>query len=532
VPAILGGAVLIEGIIVAFAVIEYKRYRWELTDAELHIYRGLIVHKRMHVPYGRIHTADINAPLLDRLFGVVTLKMDTAGGSHAQADAQIPGLEMALAERIKDEIFRRKAAAAAGASGMPGPYAPGMAAGVQAAAAGAAGGIAAGAASIIGNVDYAANEFAADVEAYTGAGRAALGQVRQEGESTVYRLSVGELILSAISSASTLVILLIMVGFVAQISQFFGSYQQQFWETVGRGIMRLVSMGAVFVVLFVLVLVIISMAIATVTKVMTLWNFTVRRYGGNIEVRRGLLTKNSSVVAVSRIQAVRVKQGMVRRLFGFAEISIEKVALQNQNEGNKQPISANLVHPFIRMRKVDEFLRAILPEFAEVPPEETYEKLGGAALRRSFFRYIRWSLICLIAPMVAAVFCIGEWVPYDWEYKSLLLTVLVAMTAVLFLYLMITAFFAWRGRAFGYDEKMLVLKSGAYGRRYVYLPRRKIQTASVRQNPFQKWARVATFRAHCASPNMRLVGTIDVEEASADAFIDWVRSYKPARAKA
>jgi putative membrane protein len=459
------------------SIVLYTRFRWELTDEEVHIYKGLIKRKQLHVPYKRIHSADINAKVFDRILGVVTLKMDTAGGGP-NADVQIPALERAVAERLKDEVFRRKA-------------------------------------TMEGEIPPDGDEYV-DVP---------LGVPVHTDDGDVYKLSVGELILSGISSASSLLVILIAIGGISQIVGMLGQYSEKIWGAIGSVAASLYGRGLVMVIVVVIVILLISMAISVIGKVITLWDFTVKRSGKNIEVRRGLLERNATSIAVNRIQAVRFKQGILRRIIGYTEITVERVAVTIDTQNGAPRLHDSVLHPFIKKKKVHEFMEAILPEFAGAPAEETLITLGVAALRRSFFRFGRWMLLLIDLPLFIAWYLVGRFAAPVWGGAHTLQNVFVGAAIVLLVYLFITAFFTWRGRAVGYDESMLVIREGAYGRNFIYIPRRKIQYAVKAQNPFQKHAGLATISAHSAAPTLRKVETIDVSGSYADDYLEWVERH-------
>ncbi|MDR2610026.1 MAG: PH domain-containing protein, partial [Clostridiales Family XIII bacterium] len=96
---------LIIALIFVFALISYSRYKWELTGSEIRIYKGVIFLKKIRIPFTRINTVETSAKLIERLFGLVSVRFDTAGGSNNKADAVLPMLRLDEAEALKAEIF-------------------------------------------------------------------------------------------------------------------------------------------------------------------------------------------------------------------------------------------------------------------------------------------------------------------------------------------------------------------------------------------------------------------------------------------
>lgn len=120
VVALLAVAVFV--ILLGCYYLSYRNFWWEVADDELHVYRGVISKHQAHISFHRIHSIDMDAKVLDRILGIVTLKVQTAGSSAPEA--VLSGLSLADAERLRSYIFARKDANVA----TPGQPVPGMAA--------------------------------------------------------------------------------------------------------------------------------------------------------------------------------------------------------------------------------------------------------------------------------------------------------------------------------------------------------------------------------------------------------------------
>lgn len=116
-PIIFGATVLflliLEGIIIGAAAIGY-RYRWyEFGVSEFSSYWGIFNKNRSHIPYQRIQSVNEKMSLLQRIVGVCTVTVETAGGENNKA-LVIPYVEKSAAERIRREVFMRKSLMASG----------------------------------------------------------------------------------------------------------------------------------------------------------------------------------------------------------------------------------------------------------------------------------------------------------------------------------------------------------------------------------------------------------------------------------
>ena len=87
------------------AVLPVRRYRgWGYREGEdeIEIRRGLLIRVRTIVPFGRVQHIDVAQGPIQRMFGLGTLILHTAG-THG-ASVPLPGLPVAEAEAMRDRI--------------------------------------------------------------------------------------------------------------------------------------------------------------------------------------------------------------------------------------------------------------------------------------------------------------------------------------------------------------------------------------------------------------------------------------------
>ena len=82
----------------------FKSYRYELLDDEIVVHSGWLTQRVRHVPYRMVTNIEIRRGLLDRLLGIGTLNIETAGNSdpNQKAEARLFGLEDV--ETIYEEV--------------------------------------------------------------------------------------------------------------------------------------------------------------------------------------------------------------------------------------------------------------------------------------------------------------------------------------------------------------------------------------------------------------------------------------------
>jgi putative membrane protein len=97
------------GISLVAATIRYFTFRYGIVGDELIVERGILERLSRRIPLDRIHNVDLAAGPMQRAFGVVTLRIETAGGTGTEAELSVVGRSVAedlrarlLAHRIPD----------------------------------------------------------------------------------------------------------------------------------------------------------------------------------------------------------------------------------------------------------------------------------------------------------------------------------------------------------------------------------------------------------------------------------------------
>ena len=75
------------GLISAFGlgIMSWFRFKYKLLEDEIHIYKGIFVQKKLYIHKNRVQVTEISAGIIQRLFGLVSLTIQTAGGGSERA---------------------------------------------------------------------------------------------------------------------------------------------------------------------------------------------------------------------------------------------------------------------------------------------------------------------------------------------------------------------------------------------------------------------------------------------------------------
>jgi membrane protein YdbS with pleckstrin-like domain len=86
------------------APLRYARTKFRVGPTQLLVRRGVVVHHELVVPLSRMQHVDIDRGPIERLFGIATLSVYTAGGRRATV--RIPGLRPARAEELRAFVLK------------------------------------------------------------------------------------------------------------------------------------------------------------------------------------------------------------------------------------------------------------------------------------------------------------------------------------------------------------------------------------------------------------------------------------------
>jgi membrane protein YdbS with pleckstrin-like domain len=109
--ATLGGVVVLALLAEVFVGRRYGSWGYLERDDDLLIRRGVLVKRLSVVPYGRMQFVDVTAGLVERMFGIATVRLHTAA---AATDARLPGLVVSEAGRLREQLTSLGEAHAAG----------------------------------------------------------------------------------------------------------------------------------------------------------------------------------------------------------------------------------------------------------------------------------------------------------------------------------------------------------------------------------------------------------------------------------
>lgn len=538
---------LVIGIVMLVRFISYRYIWYEYAGDEFSYYSGIISKKRVHIPYQRIQSINQKASLFQRIAGVCTVSIETAGGAENKA-VILPYVEKSAAEALRRELFERKQLAQMKEAGIQIPAAASSAniaspTGAPVTSIPAPANPSVQAAPVAGGnaLDMPA-QIANDFRGVFGGDAIDMGTVTYE-----YGLSNKQLALAAITGKSSFTmvffsIVMAAASLISSIAFLLGTSEDEIFDTLSSLINLIPSswiIGAIAsVVGFVLIIMVVVWVVMVVSTCISYGGFRTRRRGARIETEYGIISHNFNGIDIDRIQSIEINQSFFQRLLKSCTLSLTRVASASQESSSdaKKAAQTNLViHPFVKLDQVDAVLENLLPEWGGLPQAD--KKLPQRARRRALTRrailqgggvwlaVITFVTMFFIAlPIQLDAFSSSELSDYLAFYlvADIISRVLYVIALLLFVLDIIGALLWHRGSGFGYDRRYITITNGGFSTNRTITPRMKVQLATLQTNPLQRHRHLTTIIAFTAagvgSSTLKL---IDVEQDAAKAWFDW-----------
>lgn len=427
--AVLFGALMSFG----FAWLSWRRLTYLTGPEDIRVEHGLLSRNARSVPYERIQDVSIEQKWLPRLLGLAEVKFETGAGG--KEEISLAYLSLAEAERLRTLVRERK-------EGAPAPVATG--------------------AQVPPSEQPAPTEllFAMD-------------------NRRLVRFGLFEF---------SLVIFAVLLG-AAQQLDFLFPFKIWDWDSwrplleggserisgYGRTTQVEAALGALLAV------VLLGMLTGIARTFAREYDFRLELTPRGFRRRRGLFNKSDVLLPVPRVQAARVRTGLVRYRFGWHALDFVSLAQDEAKSGD------HVAAPFARLDEIWPIVRAagIAP-----PPDDIAWHRPSARpwLYDTLFHGLFFTALAIGLSLVLA----NPW--------PLIAGGLAVAGTVLANYL------GWRRHRHAIDDAQLYVRAGALAPHLALAPMVKLQSVEIAQSPLGRWRGYAKLRLGLAGGRLELVG--------------------------
>lgn len=246
-------------VLLIYGVLSWQRFTFQVQDNKLIIKYGVISTNTLSLTTDRIQVIDISAGPVQRLFGLVRVKIQTAGASSKETE--ISAISRERAEQLRN-LLR------------------------------------------------------------SGKEETTVSENQEEVPAKEMKLSPEDLVLTASTSGRIGIILSIGVALFGRFSEFFSeseiyAYLNTLTESVGIG---MTFYQPVIVAIGLLVLAWVASFVSTFVAFS---GFTLSADGKELHIKKGMLENQQLTLPYNRIQAIKIEEGVFRQPFGLMSLSIE-----------------------------------------------------------------------------------------------------------------------------------------------------------------------------------------------------------------
>jgi putative membrane protein len=298
------------------AIVRYVSFRYRYDEHELVLRSGVFMRNERHIPYTRIQNLDAIQNVLHRMFGVVTVRLDTGAGKEPEGTFSV--LPLAALEEMRRRVFVGRAATMEGQADATAPA------------------------------------------------------VTEPGRVTLLTIPPRRLLVAGLIENRGMVLIAAALGVVYELGLMDGLFDRLFGDrTAGRGAIRRLAaaifgrgtipwtqvaiIGAIFIGALAAIRV-----LSMVWALVRLYGFTLTRAGEDLRAEYGLLTRVVATIPMRRIQTVTIFEGPWHQIGRLAAVRVRTASGQHESSGSER----EWIAPILPREATRALLQTLLPEVA------------------------------------------------------------------------------------------------------------------------------------------------------------------------
>lgn len=214
-------------------------------------------------------------------------------------------------------------------------------------------------------------------------------------------------------------------------------------------------------------LIVIGLFIGIVVGFFRIYNqyfdFKVLHEENHLVISRGLLARKSVQLKFSRIQAVQLRQTLLRRMVKLMSANVLLSATRDEDD------KKTVLIPVVSSQKATTTLQKVLGV-----DDFDIKQWQPSAIKTAAWYQVRFSLLRLATMIVVLSGIVMIWLPKYWDWHNILLGILIALVVVVFLIL--KNIMTIKDQKIGYCESVIYLqRSNGLTKEGYFITRDKIQ---------------------------------------------------------
>jgi putative membrane protein len=432
-------------------ILKYLYFTFYIEGDELIIQKGFLQKERKAIPLDRIQSININQDVVQRVLGIVSLEVDTAG-SNAK-ELEIPGLDKAVAQHFKDLLQERKEEILEEVADKQDDTLK----------------------EDIENVVIDKDDFENTVPDTSATFKKTRTTAKDISETVILKLGLIDLLKVGITQnhlKSGGLAIGLAIGSWFKIKDIIEEYFADMVEQLSLESMILktsISFAVIALVLFLFFSVLISLVLV----INKFWDFSIVKKADDLEVKMGLFNKREIKIPLNKVQILEFHSNPLRKLLGFETAQIYQAQSTDSKIGSVEVPACKEVH------------RTLLKQLVfEKNIEQTAMEIACNPYSHARLRFYIVSVFALPLAGAAVYFHIYVALPFI----ALFAAISIAM-----------AFMYGKNSKVQRDDNFVIFKKGWIFPETVISPVFKTQAVEKWRSIFLKRRKEAHFKLHTAA---------------------------------
>jgi len=236
--------------------------------------------------------------------------------------------------------------------------------------------------------------------------------------------------------------------------------------------------GISFFLVLALLFLIGSVIISLFQTVIRFFDLKFLRSDQGFKIISGLLTRREVSAVDHKIQQIVWSDNLLKKIFGFYDLTLKQASSAQLKTNQAIKI------PGCNQSQIDVVTQSLFRKTAELPT--TYRPIQ----KNYFTRYFTIMTLAVLS-IISIMYLLDLY--ENWVYVLLI-----------YFYLIITRYLSFKKLKFAFDDKMLSIKGGVFGDKFVLLPLYKLQAVEITQTPYQYRKKLASLLMFTAAGMVRI----------------------------
>lgn len=443
------------GGMLVYLLLKWVSYKYRLDETAFHLYAGIFTKTKQTIPFAKIQNVNRHTTLLHRIFKVTSIRFETGMvGDDSRVEFAVISLNEAdRLEAYTKQEMRLEKEPEAEAEGKEG----------DATSSGEIG------------TPYATPE-----------------------RIIHFTPTKKEIIKASFTSLSFLGMITLLVWAYFKLTEYIDVEEQVV------GIYSLITSSWIWITLTAVGLLVLSIVFGMVTTYIRYGKYEISSDHERIYIAKGVIEETAFSIAKERVQAIKIKQSLLKRMLGLAEVKLTVVGGDSDSDKDKQDVSS--LYPFLPVKRAYEMISEILPAY------EVTEEMTSLPQKSLWVRLVRSSWIWIIGTGALSYFK-----PNMWGWEQAWWVISIALTLIILAFEVIEFY----NTRYTLNDHFIQFQTGSLTTTLFVSKREKIIEVNVKRGILQKRLGLASIKTVNRAKPVSHKGVTDVPIELAEGFYQW-----------